>query len=529
MQAATAQPEQMEMSAPKSGLQKESKRSRAERLLGERAALEQPTNDAAKPAAQKTADRLAGLRSLRTPAAAEKDAAPAPEKQEVKAPAKELAGRGGKLDVLKREQAPRTEVARKEPEVQPQPQMQVSHAEAAIQRPTRRGRTLWSIGVWFSGHDWVRFAVSAIAILMIGQVLSIMAAAHAHASTRIKDIVSVEGVRDNMLIGYGLVVGLDGTGDKLKNSAFTGQSLAAFLERLGVNTRDTELKTKNVAAVTVTATLPPFSRQGSRIDVSVSAMGDAQSLQGGTLLATPLYAADGQVYAVAQGALAVGGFTAGGDAAAVTKGVPTSGAIANGGIVEREIGFELNSLETLDLSLRNPDVTTATRIAATINDRMGNGSAMLRDPATVRVNVPREYNENVTMFLAQIEQLPVETDQIARVVIDEATGTIVMGENVRIDTVAVAQGNLIVKVEETPQVSQPGAFAPPGAETVVVPRTNVAIDEEEANQMVVLNRGATLNELVAGLNALGVGPRDLITILQTIKAAGALQADILTR
>lgn len=416
------------------------------------------------------------------------------------------------------------------------PEVAAKGEEAKRQAPAVRGvkarssrRNLWSFGVWFCGHDWVRFGVAAVSILMIGQVLSIMAAASANATTRIKDIVAVEGVRDNMLVGYGLVVGLDGTGDRLKNSAFTGQSLAAFLERLGVNTRDTELKTRNVAAVTVTATLPPFSRQGSRIDVNVSAMGDAQSLQGGTLLATPLYAADGQVYAVAQGALAVGGFAAGGIAGGITKGVPTSGNVANGAIVEREIAFELNNMRTLDLSLRNPDVTTATRIAATINERIGGGSAKLRDPATVRVSVPEQYRDNVTMFLAQIEQLPIETDQRARVVVDEATGTIVMGENVRVDTVAVAQGNLIVKVQETPMVSQPGAFAPPGAETVVVPRTNVVVDEGDGSQMVVLNRGATLNELVAGLNALGVGPRDLITILQTIKAAGALQADIMTR
>lgn len=395
--------------------------------------------------------------------------------------------------------------------------------------PRRRGRGLWSPGVWLSGHDLVRFALSAVVVIMLGQVLSIVAAANANAATRIKDIVAVEGVRDNMLVGYGLVMGLDGTGDTLRNSAFTEQSLVAFLERLGVNTRDARLKTRNVAAVTVTATLPPFARQGSRIDVNVSAMGDAQSLQGGMLLATPLYAADGQVYVVAQGSVAVGGFVAGGDAAVVTKGVPTSAAIANGGIVEREIAFDLNQMDTLDLALRNPDVTTATRIAASINNRMGGGTATLRDPATVRVNIPQQYSDNVTMLLAQIEQLPVETDQIAKVVIDEATGTIVMGENVRVDTVAVAQGNLIVKIEETPQVSQPGAFAPPGAETVVVPRTNVAVDEEEGNQMVVLNSGATLNELVAGLNALGVGPRDLITILQTIKAAGALQADIQAR
>lgn len=511
MQTATAQQERTGADVQHMPLQ-DSRRRRAERLLNGRE--EAKATPAVERKSASTNERLAALRKrvAEKPAEAEKPSRPA-----------ELAGRDGKQDVQ-----PRLAMPVAEAEKQQAPQYSL-YADMAMRLQRRRRRSLWSPGVWFSGHDWVRFAVTAIAILMIGQVLSIVAAAQAHANTRIKDIVAVEGVRDNMLVGYGLVVGLDGTGDKLKNSAFTGQSLAAFLERLGVNTRDTELKTKNVAAVTVTAVLPPFSRQGSRIDVSVSAMGDAQSLQGGTLLATPLYAADGQVYAVGQGALAVGGFSAGGEATGVTKGVPTSGAIANGAIVEREVAFELNSLERLDLSLRNPDVTTATRIAATINDRVGKGSAVLRDPATVRVQVPQEFEGNVTMFLAQIEQLPVETDQIARVVIDEATGTIVMGENVRIDTVAVAQGNLIVKVEETPIVSQPGAFAPPGAETVVVPRTNVAIDEEEANQMVVLNRGATLNELVAGLNALGVGPRDLITILQTIKAAGALQADIMTR
>lgn len=384
------------------------------------------------------------------------------------------------------------------------------------------GGSLWAAA------DWVRFALFTVIVLTLGQVALLLAAGSAHANTRLKDVVAVEGVRDNMLIGYGLVVGLDGTGDKLQNTAFTEQSLAAFLERLGINTRDSRLKTRNVAAVTVTATLPPFSRQGSRIDVSVNALGDAKSLAGGTLLATPLYAADGQVYAVAQGALAVGGFSAGGEAATVTKGVPTSGSISSGAIVEREIDFDINNLSTVNLSLRNPDVTTATRIAATINNRMGADTAKLVDPSTVRLNVPAQFRDNVTLMLAQIEQLPIQTDQIARVVIDEATGTIVMGENVRIDTVAVAQGNLVVRVEETPQVSQPGAFAPEGAETVVVPRTNIAV-QEGASQMMVMNSGATLNELVAGLNSLGVTPRDLITILQTIKAAGALQAEIETR
>lgn len=395
-------------------------------------------------------------------------------------------------------------------------------ASTAPRRKRQRKESVW-VAV-----DWVRFALSVVIVLTLGHIAMVLAASSAHAATRLKDVVNVEGVRDNMLIGYGLVVGLNGTGDKLQNTAFTEQSLSAFLERLGVNTRDANLKTRNVAAVTVTATLPPFARQGSRIDISVNALGDAKSLQGGTLLATPLYAADGQVYAVGQGALAVGGFSAGGDAAVVTKGVPTSAAIANGAIVEREIDFDLNALPSLNLALRNPDVTTATRIAATINNRMGAETATLLDPSTVRLNVPNQYRNNVTLMLAQVEQLPIETDQIARVVIDEASGTIVMGENVRIDTVAVAQGSLVVRVEETPQVSQPGAFAPEGAQTVVVPRTNVQV-EEGASQMLVMNSGATLNELVAGLNSLGVTPRDLITILQTIKAAGALQAEIETR
>lgn len=427
--------------------------------------------------------------------------------------------------------APRMEIAGFPVEGRPEPDLiQTVPYQTHGRRVCRHAvRTLASVRVWISAADWVRFIVAAVIVVVLGQVLGMVLSDKAYADTRVKDIVAFEGVRDNLLIGYGLVVGLDGTGDKLKNSAFTEQSLVAFLERLGVNTRGADLKTKNVAAVTVTATLPPFARQGSRIDVAISAMGDAKSLQGGTLLATPLYAADGQVYAVAQGAVAIGGFSAGGEASSVTKGVPTSAAIANGGIVEREIDFDLNNMKTLDLALRNPDITTSMRIAATINQRMGGEIATVRDPATVRLAVPGKYKDSVTMLLAQIEQLPVQTDQVAKVVIDEATGTIVMGENVRIDTVAVAQGNLVVKVDESPFVSQPGAFAPPGAQTVTVPRTNVDVTEDSANQMAVMNRGATLNELVAGLNALGVGPRDLITILQTIKAAGALQANIETR
>jgi flagellar P-ring protein precursor FlgI len=306
--------------------------------------------------------------------------------------------------------------------------------------------------------------------------------------------------------------------------------LIGFLERQGVNTRGLQLKSKNVAAVTITAKLPAFSRAGSNIDVTISAMGDAKSLLGGTLLATSLYGPDGNVYAVAQGTVTVGGFSSeGASGSSITKGVPTNGFISNGAIVEREVDFKLNDLPNVRLSLRNPDVTTASNVARVVNQQVGAGTARVDDPGTVTMLVPPAYKGDVVALLADIETLTVDTDQPARIVVDEASGTIVMGENVRISTVAVAQGNLVVKVEETPQVSQPNPFAPEGAETVTVPRSEITVDEESGNKVAILQQGATLKDLVGGLNALGVGPRDLITILQTIKAAGALQADIETR
>ncbi len=346
----------------------------------------------------------------------------------------------------------------------------------------------------------------------------------AEANSRIKDITDFEGVRDNLLVGYGLVVGLNGTGNSLRNSAFTAGSLEAMLERLGVATRGQDLKTKNVAAVMVTATLPPFARQGSHLDVSVSALGDAKSLEGGTLLVTPLYGADGEIYAVSQGQLAIGGFVAQGNAESVTKGVPTSARIAAGGIVEREVEFELDQLKRVRLALRNPDFTTAARIARAINDHFHSSVAQAIDPATVNLSVPAVYQGRTAALLTEIEQLTVEPDQVARVLIDEQSGIIVMGDNVRISQVAVAQGNLTVRVTETPQVSQPNPLAE--GDTVVVPRTSVQVDEGGDRHMVVLQDGVSLQDLVAGLNALGVGPRDLISILQAIKAAGALQAEI---
>ena len=286
----------------------------------------------------------------------------------------------------------------------------------------------------------------------------------------------------------------------------------------------TTLKTKNVAAVMVTADLPAFARQGSRIDVAVSAMGDAKSLLGGTLLVTPLLGADGEAYAVAQGALSVGGFEAEGQAEKVTRGVPTAARIPNGAVVEREVAFALDDLGLVRLALHNPDFTTAERIAAAINGRLGVGAARALDPTTVAVPVPPAYAGRVAGLMAEIELLEVEPDTPARILIDERSGIIVMGENVRISRVAVAQGNLTVRVSEDPQVSQPNPLA--AGETVVVPRTSVEVDDQSDRRMVVLEPGVTLKDLVDGLNALGVGPRDMIAIVQAIKAAGALQADI---
>ncbi len=355
--------------------------------------------------------------------------------------------------------------------------------------------------------------------------LAPVTADNAAASSRIKDIVDVEGIRDNMLVGYGLVVGLNGTGDTLRNAPFTQQSLIGMLERLGVNTRGTTLKTANVAAVMVSANLPAFATQGTRIDVTVSALGDASNLQGGVLLVTPLMGADGEVYAVAQGSLATGGFAAVGEAASVTRGVPTNARIANGAIVERELDFRLADLRTLRLSLRNPDLTTAQRVAGAINTFLGANTAIADNPTTVQLNVPAGWRGGVVGLLTDIEQLRVQPDLSAKVVIDESSGVIVMGQDVRISKVAIAQGNLTISISETPQVSQPSPFATQG-DTVVVPRTDVDVDEEEGRQLGIIDGSISLAQLVDGLNALGVSPRDMITILQAIKASGALQAEI---
>jgi flagellar P-ring protein precursor FlgI len=358
-------------------------------------------------------------------------------------------------------------------------------------------------------------------------MLLLLAPEAATARSRIKDIADFEGVRQNMLIGYGLVIGLNGTGDTINNSPFTQQSLIGMLERLGVNTRDiaATLRTRNVAAVMVTATLPAFGRQGTRIDVTAGALGDSTSLLGGTLLVTPLLGADGEVYAVAQGPIAISGFSATGAAASVTKGTPTAGRIANGAIVERELGFRLAGMTSVNLSLRNPDLTTARRIAQAVNSFIKSPIASPIDPGTVLLSVPADRQGDIVGLLTDVEQLMVEPDQLAKVVIDERSGTIVMGENVRISTVAIAQGNLTIRITETPQVSQPNPFSSTGT-TTVVNRTDIEVDENGQRRLAVLPASVTLQELVNGLNALGIGPRDMIAILQAIKAAGALQAEI---
>lgn len=365
---------------------------------------------------------------------------------------------------------------------------------------------------------------AALAALVMALGLVFAGSSPAVALARIKDVAAVEGIRQNQLVGYGIVVGLNGTGDTLNNAPFTRQSAMAMLERLGVNTRGANMRTANMAAVIVTATLPPFGTQGTRIDVTVSSLGDAKSLMGGTLLVTPLLGADGEVYAVAQGAVNISGFTAQGDAASVTRGVPTVGRIANGAIVEREIQFELNKLRSLRLSLRNPDFTTARRVAAAINDFLGAPSAEPTDPSTVMIQIPQRYQGNMIRLLTEIEQLRVEPDQTAKIIIDERSGIIVMGRDVRVSQVAVAQGNLTVTISEQPQVSQPNPLAE--GQTAIVPRTQVRVDTEAQKKLAIVRESVSLRDLVDGLNALGVGPRDLISILQAIKAAGALQADI---
>lgn len=345
-----------------------------------------------------------------------------------------------------------------------------------------------------------------------------------HAQVLLRDLVSIEGVRSNQLVGYGLVVGLGGTGDTLRNSQFTQQSMTAMLERMGVNVTGLQLQTRNTAAVVVTATLPAFARQGSPLDITVSSLGDAKSLSGGTLVVTPLMGADGEVYAVGQGPVVVGGFQAAGAAQSVKQGVQTSGRIPNGATVEREVQSTLDDMTTIRLALRNPDFTTATRIEQAINRRLGPGDAAATDLGTVDVQVPDGFLHHVTELLAQLEQIEVTPEVPARVVIDEKSGTIVVGADVRLDPVAITHGNLTVRVTETPQVSQPPPFS--RGQTVVTPSTQIDVNDHAEAGLRILPKSATLQALVDGLNALGLGPRDLIQVLNALKASGALHAEL---
>ena len=368
----------------------------------------------------------------------------------------------------------------------------------------------------------------AKALFLTALVTSLLFAKEANSTSRIKDIVNFEGIRENTLIGYGLVIGLNGTGDNLRNVPFTEKGLSDFLTKLGINSKGTDLKTKNVAAVMITATLPAFARSGSKINVQVGTLGDSKSIEGGILLASPLLGADGEVYAVAQGQIVSGGIINDVNSSnALSKAVPTSGTIPNGATIERETSFKLSSMESLKIALHNPDISTAKRVAQSINHTVGEDAATALDPGTIQLRVPALYEDNVIGLLADIEQIKVETDQVAKVVIDEASGTIVMGEDVKINTVAVAQGNLLVSINNDIDDGDGSKFTTDSKEKDLNKPVNN--NDQPGNGFAVLSKSANLRDLVSGLNALGVGTRDLINILQTIKVAGALHADIEVR
>lgn len=341
-------------------------------------------------------------------------------------------------------------------------------------------------------------------------------------AARVKDIVTIEGVRDNQILGYGLVIGLSGTGDK-QGTEFTIQSLATMLSKQGIIVDPHEVKVKNVAAVIVTANLPPFVRAGSKIDVLVSSIGDATSLQGGTLLMTPLKAPNQQIYAVAQGPISLGGFLGGKGGDSVQKNHPTAGRIPGGALVEREVKIDLGSMESIALTLKNQDFTTAVRLSRTINNLLGEESAEPVSSGTVEIKVPERYRNKVVELIASIETVEIQVDKNAKVVLNERTGTIVMGEDVRISTVAISHGNLTIQIKTEQQISQPLPFSQ--GETVVVPQREVSV-EEGKGQLHVVEAGVSIGEVVRALNAIGVTPRDLIAILQAMKAAGALQAEL---
>ena len=357
------------------------------------------------------------------------------------------------------------------------------------------------------------------AVIVLGIFLCLSAVAHA---ARIKELIEIQGVRQNQLVGYGLVAGLNGTGDGDK-ARFTVQSLVSMLEKMGMTVNPLDIKVKNVAAVMVTADMQPFSRPGTRLDVSVSSIGDAKDLQGGTLLYTPLKAADGQTYAVAQGAISTGGFSASGAGASAQKNFPTVGRVVGGALIEKEVISNFKNKESLLLTLHHPDFTTATRVAESINAAFSSAIARTSDSGSVEVSVPPKYTDNVVGFVTVIEALGVTPDVESKVVVNERTGTVVIGENVRISKVAIAHGNLSIVIKESADVSQPMPFSQ--GQTVATPNTNLAVKEEKS-PIFLLEAGTSIGEIVRALNALGVTPRDLISIFQALQASGALQAKL---
>ena len=357
---------------------------------------------------------------------------------------------------------------------------------------------------------------------LIFSIVLLVATASIADAARLKDIAGFGGVRSNQLIGYGLVVGLNKTGDG-NSMRSTTNSIVNMLISMGVKVEQRDIKSGNVAAVVVTAKLPPFARQGMKLDVSVASLGDAKSLQGGTLIMCPLKGPDSEVYAIAQGSVSIGGFAAGGGGDSVVKNHPTAGMVPSGALVEREIPLDLNVLSEITIALDNQDFSTAMRAAKAINDDLGGLSARAMDSRTIRLRVPASYKSNIPALLARVETIDVQPERIAKVVVNERTGTVVMGSNVRLSAVAIAHGNIHVKISSTPLVSQPGPLS--GGETVVTKKKSVTVSEE-GGQMFVLPSQTSIGDLVTALNAVGISPRDLVAILQAIKAAGALQAQL---
>lgn len=360
---------------------------------------------------------------------------------------------------------------------------------------------------------------AAAALLFLLALSAAPLGAQVHPAVRIKDLADVEGVRSNQLIGLGIVTGLQGTGDK---GAMATQMLRNLMSQFGVTVDDRAVKSKNAAVVNITADLPAFARPGQRIDVTVSAMGDAKSLQGGSLIQTPLKAADGAVYAVAQGPVVVGGFSAGGQGATAAKNIVTVGRVPGGAIVERDVESDFTAGRQISLLLRNPDFTTSDRMARAVNDAFGAVAAAV-DGGRVTVNIPPAYAHSPAAFIARLEGITLRPDSTARVVVNERTGTVVMGGDVKISAVAVAHGSLTVQVAESPVVSQPQPFS--GGQTAVVPRTGVDVQESSA-QLIALNATSTVKQLVDALNSVGASPRDIIAILQAVKEAGALHGEL---